>query len=278
MRQIKLQFKPSSVDKATGEIVIEVLFPTAEGQFETGVYIQSDEWDLEGEKIIFDSDNILRAIFLYNNWERLNGEVEKLKIIIQKLEHRRPNFTFEELEVKFRGANGKKEFLAFIDEQVLLLMRDKRVKTAQSYNSTRNIFAQFLGNKDIAMEYVDSDLMCDFEQFLLNKKMVRNSTSFYLRILRSIYNKAVQQDLVKQNSPFSQVYTGIDKTQKRAATQRAIYDLENDKRLSRNMALARDLFLFSFYCRGISFVDMARLKQENIKNGILSYVRSKTGQ
>lgn len=42
--------------------------------------------------------------------------------------------------------------------------------------------------------------------------------------------------------------------------------------------LARDLFLFSFYTRGMLFIDMAYLKEENLYNGVLSYKRRKTGQ
>ena len=38
------------------------------------------------------------------------------------------------------------------------------------------------------------------------------------------------------------------------------------------------MFLFSFYTRGMSFVDMAYLKKRNLHNGILTYRRKKTGQ
>lgn len=277
MKQIKLQFKKSP-ENGQGEIVIDVSLGQVTGAFSTGVFINANEWDEVEEKVIFDSNNIMRAIFLYNSWEKLTAEIEDLKKVVAKLDRRNPNYTFDDLEIKFRGATGKRQFLSFMEEQIALLIREKRVKTAQSYTSARKIFSAFLEEKDIALEYIDSDLICDFEQYLITRGMVRNTTSFYVRILRSAYNKAVQLNLVKQCFPFSQVYTGIDKTQKRAASQRAIYDLENDRRLSRNMSLARDLFLFSFYCRGISFVDLARLKQSNIKNGVLSYVRSKTGQ
>lgn len=41
---------------------------------------------------------------------------------------------------------------------------------------------------------------------------------------------------------------------------------------------ARDLFMFSFYTRGMSFVDMAYLKKKDLQNGVLAYRRQKTGQ
>jgi len=44
------------------------------------------------------------------------------------------------------------------------------------------------------------------------------------------------------------------------------------------MDYARDMFMFSFYTRGMSFVDMAFLKKKNLQNGTLSYRRQKTNQ
>lgn len=46
----------------------------------------------------------------------------------------------------------------------------------------------------------------------------------------------------------------------------------------KQLAFARDLFMFSFYTRGMSFVDMVFLKKKDLQNGILSYRRNKTGQ
>ena len=43
-------------------------------------------------------------------------------------------------------------------------------------------------------------------------------------------------------------------------------------------ALARDMFLFSFYTRGMSFVDMAYLRKSDLSHGVLEYRRRKTGQ
>ncbi len=48
-----------------------------------------------------------------------------------------------------------------------------------------------------------------------------------------------------------------------------------DLRLHPALDLARDLFMFSFYTRGMSFVDMAYLRKSDLRNGILSYRRRK---
>ena len=51
-----------------------------------------------------------------------------------------------------------------------------------------------------------------------------------------------------------------------------------DLSLKPHLDFARDMFLFCFYTRGMSFVDMAYLKKGDIANGILTYRRKKTGQ
>ena len=53
---------------------------------------------------------------------------------------------------------------------------------------------------------------------------------------------------------------------------------ELDLSMKSSLDFARDMFMFSFYTRGMSFVDMAYLKKTDLQNGILTYCRRKTGQ
>ena len=79
-------------------------------------------------------------------------------------------------------------------------------------------------------------------------------------------------------NPFKHVYTGIDKTKKRAVSLDVIREIRDLKLTKKSLVFARDIFLFSFYTRGMSFVDMAFLKKQDLQNGILAYRRNKTGQ
>lgn len=99
-----------------------------------------------------------------------------------------------------------------------------------------------------------------------------------MRNLRAIYNRAVEQGFVTQQNPFKHVYTGIDKTKKRAVSLDVIREIRDLKLTKKSLVFARDIFLFSFYTRGMSFVDMAFLKKQDLQNGILAYRRNKTGQ
>ena len=138
---------------------------------------------------------------------------------------------------------------------------------------------QFRQDRDILLSEIDSDLMQLYEAYLHGKGVVRNTSSFYMRILRAVYNRALEKELVEQRNPFRHVYTGVDKTVKRAIPLSAIKRMKNlDLSLQPNLEFARDMFLFSFYTRGMSFIDMAHLKKKDLQNGFLSYRRRKTGQ
>ena len=66
--------------------------------------------------------------------------------------------------------------------------------------------------------------------------------------------------------------TGVDKTIKRAIPIKEIKVLkELDLSLKPSLDFARDMFMFSFYTRGMSFIDMAYLKKSDLQNGILTY-------
>ncbi|MFI3324306.1 MAG: site-specific integrase [Rikenellaceae bacterium] len=151
--------------------------------------------------------------------------------------------------------------------------------TSYNYSATFNSFFRFRGGEDLIFDNLTSELMEEYEAFLKSEKISMNSSSFYMRILRAVYNKAVDKGITEQQHPFKRVYTGIEKTMKRALPLKEIKRIkELDLGATPTMASARDLFMLSFYTRGMSFVDMVHLRKSDIKNGILSYRRRKTGQ
>ena len=169
--------------------------------------------------------------------------------------------------------------LAFMQVQIQLLQNSNRFGTAQNYQKARNSFAQFLKGNDIPFKNFTEEIIIKYNSFLLQRGLVRNSCSFYMRIMRAICNKAAKQKLIRHTNLFSDVYTGIDCTRKRAVPQNiisALHKLNLDK--SFKLALSRDLFIFSYCTRGMSFVDMVYLKKSNLQNGYISYSRKKTGQ
>lgn len=106
-----------------------------------------------------------------------------------------------------------------------------------------NSFIQFRNNEDLSFESFDSELMEMYEVYLKEKGLVKNSTSYYMRIWRTVYNLAVEEGYTTDKKPFKRVYTGVDKTVKRAVpfdTIKAIKEL--DLTLEPQLELAKDIF------------------------------------
>ena len=167
----------------------------------------------------------------------------------------------------------------FMENLILSLKELGKVRTSETYASALNSFKRFRKGKDLLLDDVDTDVMMAYEAYLLHSGISINSSSFYMRNLRAVYNRAVEKELTIQRFPFRHVYTGVDKTRKRAVPLQVIRQIK-EMDLSRKPALdlARDMFLFSFYTRGMSFVDMAYLRKKDLNGSVLSYRRRKTGQ
>ena len=161
------------------------------------------------------------------------------------------------------------------------LKRAGKHRLSETYTSAVNSFLRFRGRQgDIRLDAMDEDLIKAYEHYLLKDcGLCRNTSSFYNRNLRAIYNRAVKKSLIIDRHPFTGVYTGVDKTTKRAIAMETVRKIKNlDLGRNADMAFARDLFMMSFYLRGISFVDLALLETSQLKSGYLAYFRQKTGQ
>ncbi len=169
--------------------------------------------------------------------------------------------------------------LVYIGRLVAAMKADRRLGTARNYTKAGNSLCSFLKGKDVPLIRMDETLILGYNNYLRERGVVRNTVSFYMRILRAVYNKAVRDGLVRQNFPFRNVYTGIDKTRKRALDEEAVRKiLKLDLRDSPSLALSRDIFIFSYCMRGMSFVDIVFLRRQSFDGNYISYRRQKTGQ
>ena len=271
MATIKIKLRASSVAGKEGTIYYQITHHRIVRQISTNIHILPENWDRKQQ--CFSQSEVNAAL-----QSRIQGDMTLLRRIIKELNTAGVPYTAEDIVQRFRKPDHTVMMLAFMQEQIDLLRQCNRLGTAQNYEYVMHRFARFLSG-DIPMTAVTESLIEQFNADLSQRGMVRNTISFYMRILRSVYNKAVRKGLVEQTAPFKNVYTGIDRTRKRAVGENVIARFIGlDLSRSAPLALARDLFLFSFYTRGMAFVDMAYLRREHIRDGRIRYVRRKTGQ
>ena len=107
-----------------------------------------------------------------------------------------------------------------------------------------------------------------------------NGLSFYMRTLRAAFNRAIKEDLVSMDKyPFKKYQIKKSNTHKTAITMK---DIEKIIALALPQGTlawhGRNMFLFSFHCRGMNFADLAPLRYANIEQGRIIYTRKKTGK
>lgn len=279
MATVKVKWRPSTIEGRAGTIYYRIIHNRVVRQFKTEYRVFADEWkDASGTLAMINIRNE-RIGILASIQERMNRDLKRLNAIIERFDKRNGRYMADDIIDMFTVQSQEQSFFDFMQCVVAKLKFLNKYRTAENYITTLKSFTRFRDNEDVLLGEIDSDMMMQYEAYLMNRGVAKNTISFYMRILRAVYNRAVEQELTEQRNPFKHVYTGVDKTVKRAISLAAIKRIkELDLSFQPVLDFARDMFLFSFYTRGMSFVDMAYLKKADLKNGNIIYHRRKTGQ
>ncbi|EHL87222.1 site-specific integrase [Coprobacter fastidiosus] len=281
MISVKIRFRVSSLIKREGTLYFQVIYNRKVRQISTPYRIYEWEWDRQSNDIVNQSKisserlNIIKTIHDNIVWEK-----KRINKIIESLQNSSKPFSVDDIVVSYRNSlENRTSVFDYIRIRINYLKDAGRERTSETYKQMLFSFMKFRNHEDLYFDMIDDKLICQYESFMKNSNLCRNTTSFYMRILRSVYNRAVEDGLSKQMNPFRHVYTGVDKTSKRAIGLDEIRRIKN-LNLSNTPKLdfARDIFLFSFYMRGMSFIDIAYLQKTNLSGGYISYNRKKTGQ
>lgn len=277
MATIRVKLRESAVPGKAGTIFYQLSHKQHVKQITTKIYILPEHWDKVKERVIISFAN--DETYLYKLQRQIEIELSILNHIILDFTAIRKEYSVHDIIDAFYNFPNRDTVLDFIKKQIDYLLGSNRIGTARNYRRTLNSFSSFLIHSDIPFAVLDEQLVTDYSNWLRRRGVTRNTISFYMRILRSVYNKAVRQKITVQTFPFQNVYTGVDKTRKRATNENTIIRLKKlDLSQSPPLSLARDLFIFSYCARGMAFVDMAFLTKKNISNGNIHYIRRKTGQ
>lgn len=273
MATIKVKLRPSRVMDKSGVIYYQVTHNRRTRHITTKLKVKPSEWDGIEERMRASTPN---STIVQN---QINSDIALLRRIIYEYDNCNKEYKVEDIISHYKSVEINISTLDFMHMQIEQLRASNRLGTAQNYEKTMRSFRRFLDNMRLPISALTEQVIADYNAFLIQRGLVRNSVSFYMRVMRAIYNKAVRQRLVEQQHPFMEVYTGIDHTRKRAVSESIIaqlYRLELEP--GSPLAMCRDIFIFSYCTRGMAFIDIAYLKHSNIQNGTICYARRKTGQ
>ena len=278
MASIKVKFRPSTVADHEGTIYYQIIHERKVRQLLTDYKVFSSEWD-ESRSMVTTTQKSERKSFILSIRERIRWDVERLFKIDRKLDSNGLTYTAEDVIDEFNRYAHEYSLFNFMESLIARLKQNGKIRTSETYRSTLNSFKNFRQEEDIMLDCITSEIMEAYEAWHKKRGVAPNTISFYTRVLRAVYHRAVEDDVIENRNPFRKVYTGVDKTVKRALPLAVIKKIKAlDLSLTPALDYARDMFLMSFYLRGMSFIDMAFLKKSDLKNGYITYRRRKTGQ
>lgn len=278
MTSIKVKFRPSTVVGHEGSIYYQIIHERKVRQLHACYKIFPEEWD-DKRSTVATTHNSDRKLLILSIRERIKWDMERLAKIDRKLNATGLPYTIDDVIDEFNRYASEYSLFNYMESVIAKLKQKEKVGTAGTYRSTLNSFKKYMKDQDIMLDCITSETMEGYEAWLRNRGIIPNTISFYTRILRAVYNRAVEEDIIENRNPFRHVYTGVDKTVKRALPLAIIKKIKAlDLSLTPSLDYARDMFMMSFCLRGMSFIDMAFLKKSDLKNGYLTYRRHKTGQ
>lgn len=264
MTTFKLKFRPSTVPGRPGTLYWLICRKQSSKRINTDIHLLPSQWErMAGVPCTdLDRDGLL------------------IRDIIHELDAAHEDYTPDDVARKFLAKkNSGAYLLPYVKHDIDLMLENKRFGTARNRQKTLNSLMDFLGGRDILLSDLDSKLISEYNAWLHRRNVSRNTISFYMRSLRSAYNKAVNEGLTLQTYPFKDVYTGVDRTRKRAVSEDILIRMSRlDLNGSKALELTRDMFVFSYCTRGMSFVDMAMLRKRDVHGEFIFYTRRKTGQ
>lgn len=278
MTTIQLKFRPASAEAHEGTLYYLLTHDRHQRVIRTNYRLFPDEWDDHTASIITDRhrDRLahLRLLRATVCWEQQQMQ----RLLADRTAADCP-CSVDDLARALRLLLPSPTVFAFFRQQIAVKEQMRCIGTRNNYATAARRFMAFRNHEDLTFAEMSADMMERYQTWLRHRGACPNTVAFYLRTLRTLYRKAVAAGHAPQRDLFAGVQTAGVRTAKRAI---GLTDIRRIERLQlpsgSSLERARDLFLLSFYLRGMAFVDMAFLRKSDLRGGVVVYNRRKTHQ
>ncbi len=279
MTSIKVKYRPSSIEDREGSIYYQIIHDRIVRQLSTDYHVFTEEWDASRSMVTIVGHDSERKSLILSIREQIRWDVERLTRIDKKLDTENLTYSADDIVDEFKRYKDEYSLFNFMERLIIKLRQNGKIRTSETYTATLKSFKKFRKDEDLMLDCLTSEIMEAYEAWHKNRGNSYNTISFYTRILRAAYNRAAEEEIIENRNPFRRVYTGIDKTVKRAIPLHSVKRIKAlDLSSTPMLDYARDMFVMSFMLRGMSFIDMTFLRKSDLTNGYITYRRRKTGQ
>ena len=250
-----------------------------------GIYAEPHQWNDKLEMFVTDKrvPKLHPDRIYLNEW--LTQKKSEILRIIADFDSNKIDWTLNQFEQEFFHYSNKGNVKEFFENLIQTYKDTNHIGNANCYSRTLHVLELFdekLSERvfpEIDIKYVKS-----FDVFLQKRECKGNTRKFYFKTLRAVLNKAIQDGEASETT-YSFGKGGFissleEETTKRYLPHDSMFKLKTTVMDNAVLERTRRLFLFSYYCYGISFIDAALLTKKNIirYNGgnYIVYKRNKT--
>lgn len=304
-------FKSKTLKNGEHPIMLRITVGSMMKHFSMGMSACVNQWDeKEGRykmdkrvnpditsEIIDEKGQVKKHVISYKTKNAvLNSKQVQAEEILKKFTDGKKDWTFSMFAEEFAKKLTRNSFVEYIDSQIKYYKDNGRIKYAISFQELKHKLALYDNRLETKyIQDIDKIWVHGFIDYCKKQGNKPNTIGIYLRGLRVLLNDAISDGRGSKDSyPFSDKYGNIGgikisdfktETRKRYIPVEYLTDLKNAEFDDMRLLKAKHLFLFSFYCYGINWTDMAKLTKKNLNqtitdNGhikdIVIYERSKT--
>jgi hypothetical protein len=243
--------------------------------FTLKIFADEEYWDADNECFVIlknvrdkkqKEENELRKQYNYV----LNSYRVQAQEIIDSFRQERIDWTLNQFADTFLNKAQQGKIKAYMENHISILHETGHIGNAKCYAASLHMLELYDNNlhKRLFSE-IDIKFVNGFDIFLQKRGCKGNTRKYYFKALRSILNKAIQEkEATEKTYPFGkgsfQIAKLEEETEKRYLTVEDLDKVKNTLSENPQREYARKLFLLSYYCYGISFIDMAYLTKSNI--------------
>ena len=249
----------------------------------TGLLATPEQWNTANDRFVTDK----KLVPKYKEYNAKLSEIEtRVNAVFRDFEVDGIDWTLNQFEDAFVGKISKGNVKDYFNTVITTLKETGHVGNSVCYSRTLHMLELFDNKFDKKVfSEIDIKYVKAFDVFLQKRECKGNTRKFYFKALRAILNKAIlDKEASESTYPFGKGGFNVaaleEETAKRYLPHEDMDKLKHTVVESPAQELARRLFLFSYYCYGISFIDAALLTKKNIVryNGgnYIVYKRNKT--
>jgi integrase len=243
--------------------------------FALKIFADDEYWDVENECFVI-LKNVRDAKQKEENEKRkqynylLSSYRVQAQEIIDGFRRERIDWTLNQFADAFLNKSKQGKIKDYMENHINILRETGHTGNANCYAASLRLLEHYdcKFSKKLFSE-IDIKFVNGFDVFLQKRGCKGNTRKYYFKALRSILNKAIQEkEATEKTYPFGkggfQIAKLDEETEKRYLPIEYLNKIKNNPSENPQREYARKLFLLSYYCYGISFIDMAYLTQKNI--------------